>query len=492
MDLRYDESGSSNIGEEFVEEITPRRMNVNISYPNNPYYFINTELEVIDLDKECEDDIASGDGFLISAPKATIKKDINNPDGIYSPKFGPKFGDKNPFGDRYSCECGFYTGRINHGLECPVCHKTCKFIDDRMDIFGWIRVNEPYHIIHPHFYDALNYIFGSSPYNKDGKRMKGTKLENMLNYNPKVDINGFIGECEFKPDKEPFFGIGMIDFYERFDEILDYYIKLNPKKMDYYNEIQKYRNIVFCHSIPVYTTHLRPSSITDGCMRYEPNNACYNMINRHVHKINKTTRNMNRDKTTKNIDLFSTQSLYMKLCNNIIKNMSGKKGNIRMLFGGRFNFAVIRQNAQLRCDQVLLPYVMLVKCLQQRIINILIRTYNISPSEAYDMWSRALANKDPRICEIIDTIIRNDPSGEGLPVIINRNPTISFGRELQMYCIGYTNTLTMSIPLQVLKMLAADFDGENDFYADTSIIVVNSVYAEMYIFHHVLLLGKKK
>ena len=31
---------------------------------------------------------------------------------------------------------------------------------------------------------------------------------------------------------------------------------------------------------------------------------------------------------------------------------------------------------------------------------------------------------------------------------------------LQMYCIGYTDTLTMSIPLQILPLLAADFDGE--------------------------------
>ena len=29
-----------------------------------------------------------------------------------------------------------------------------------------------------------------------------------------------------------------------------------------------------------------------------------------------------------------------------------------------------------------------------------------------------------------------------------------------MYCVGYTNTLTMSIPLQILKLLAADFDGD--------------------------------
>ena len=30
---------------------------------------------------------------------------------------------------------------------------------------------------------------------------------------------------------------------------------------------------------------------------------------------------------------------------------------------------------------------------------------------------------------------------------------------LQMFCIGFTDSLTMSVPLQVLKLLAADFDG---------------------------------
>lgn len=67
----------------------------------------------------------------------------------------------------------------------------------------------------------------------------------------------------------------------------------------------------------------------------------------------------------------------------------------------------------------------MVKCLQQRIINILIRTYNISPSDAYDIWQKAIATKDERIAEIIDAIIHSEP--EGLPVIINRNPTINYG-----------------------------------------------------------------
>ncbi len=81
---------------------------------------------------------------------------------------------------------------------------------------------------------------------------------------------------------------------------------------------------------------------------------------------------------------------------------------------------MIRQDATLRCDQVKLPYVTMVKCLQQQIINILVRNYNISPSEAYDKWYRSIAKKDDRVAEIIDNLIKASP--DGIPVIINRNP----------------------------------------------------------------------
>ena len=94
----------------------------------------------------------------------------------------------------------------------------------------------------------------------------------------------------------------------------------------------------------------------------------------------------------------------------------------------RYNFSsrsVIRQDALLRTDQVKLPYVTLVKCLQQPIINVLVRNYNISPSEAYDRWYRAIAKKDDRIAEILDNFIH--ANSEGLPILINRNPTINYG-----------------------------------------------------------------
>lgn len=123
----------------------------------------------------------------------------------------------------------------------------------------------------------------------------------------------------------------------------------------------------------------------------------------------------------------------------------------------RYNFAcraVIAQDPTLRIDQVKLPYTELVICLLELIENILMRSYNMSPSEAYDKWKNAIATYDDRIGEIINMIIKATPNG--LPVVINRNPTINYGSILQVYCIGFTKTLTMSISLQVLKPLCAD------------------------------------
>lgn len=55
-------------------------------------------------------------------------------------------------------------------------------------------------------------------------------------------------------------------------------------------------------------------------------------------------------------------------------------------------------------------------------------------------------------------MIKSHP--RGLPVLINRNPTIGYGSIIQMFVIGINNTYTMSIPLQCLNGLKADFDGD--------------------------------
>ena len=417
------------------EERNEVRLNVQLTYPHSDKYEYVTRLENIDLDAEAQHDISTGQGFLVEAPMNSIKKDIKNVNGIYSSRFGQKLDDINPFADRYSCECGETTGRIMNGTTCPTCHTRVKYVDDNFKMFAWIVLKEPYHIIHPKFYESLEYLLGSSKYNIERKKVKAapktkrinkpSKLKNILNYSPEVDKHGILSPCEFKPDDEPFYGIGMMEFYQRFDEILDYYAQKNPKKKEYVDDIKEHRNLVFCHSIPVFTTHLRPIDVRNQEMFFDPVNGIYNMINKHAHNINNDKRKMNQNIKIKNSELFKLQMKFVELCDEVLNSLSGKYGNLRMLIGGRYNYSsrsVIRQDPTLRIDQIKLPYVTLVKILQQRIVNILIRSYNMSPSEANDIWSKALAKKDERVAEIITMIIK--ANGEGLPCILNRNPRI--------------------------------------------------------------------
>lgn len=47
-----------------------------------------------------------------------------------------------------------------------------------------------------------------------------------------------------------------------------------------------------------------------------------------------------------------------------------------------------------------------------------------------------------------------------------------------MFCVGFTHTLTMSVPLQVLKLLAADFDGD---VLNIFIIINRAFYERCYV-----------
>ena len=437
-------------------------LNVKYSYPYNPDYDYETCFDRINLDEECEKDLATGNGFIISSPKATIKKDIKDPDGIFSTRFGQKLGDMNPFADRYSCNCGKIQHRVNHGKWCSECKSYCHFVGDNFKLFGWIKLEE-FHFIHPTMYRSIEYLCGPAKQDLEIKKQKGTKLKNMLYYNAAISQSGHIIGVVDQPPDEPFSGIGMIEFYNRFDEIMEYYVKKYPKKIEYYVDIMNDRDKVFAKSFPVFTTHLRPADIQDENMFFEPMNADYNMINILIHRINKNATKMQRDIKTKNQYLYKMQMKIMHLFDNVLDICKGKKGQFRMLVSGRHNFssrAVIAQDPSLRIDQCRLPYAALVKMLELRITNIYMRLYNVSMAEASDVIMKAKTHKNERIAAIIDSIIKNTTS-EGLPIILNRNPTINYGSIMQLFCIGYTDDLTIRVPLQILPPLAADFDGDS-------------------------------
>ena len=422
------------------------KINARLHYPFSDLYTYKTVLERLNLDEERAKDVRSGRGFVITRSLG-IREDVKDINGIFSSRFGKTLNDDHPFEDFYRCQCGKLMGKFNEGRTCEICHTTVKFVDNDFGYFGWIVLKDDYPVIHPSLFMALASFIGTE------------EFDNIICIQSKKNEDGQEIEIK-KPKKEPFYGIGLQEFHSRFEEIMEFYYQTkckSPSKLERYNDIMKDKDKIFTHSIPVFTTLLRPYKIEGGEMHYESTNSIYKILATIATKINSDSLTMNRNKKTKNELLYDFQMKVKELFDEINKILSGKKGSVRGLIGGRFNFtarSVIAPDHTLQVDEVKLSYQCLVGLLQQRIVNILHKAYNMSYNEAYIFLDSNRRYENPVIRQVIESVIKSYP--RGLPVIINRNPTIVYGGILSTKCIGISENYSLMVPLAILRGLAAD------------------------------------
>lgn len=413
-------------------------------YPYNSKYKYQAKLEIINLDEERKKDILSNNGFFVKESQS-IKKDLKSIDGILSSRFGDMNGDPNPFANRYSCDCGKLTHRINQGMICDNCHTMVQYRDDNFKITGWICLTNEY-IIHPNLYKSISFFIGTK------------RFETIIKPEDDVNEDGFIVKKKETKD-EPYDNIGITEFKNKFEDIMKFYLAKSPSKQDYYDHIMANKEKIFIQSIPVYTSLLRPARVDGENLIFESTNAIYNMMAKLAPSINRNNLSLFRKKKSKKLLLWELQEKYNDLYTEIENILAQKKGIIRNLFGGRYNFtsrAIIVPDPELRIDTIKLPYAALVEVLQQTIVNILRKSYNITYSEAWDIWYMSQLEVNDRVVQIIESIITNQDNGRGIPFIVNRNPSITYGSLQQMYCVGINFNYTMSVPIQPLPKWNAD------------------------------------
>ena len=432
------------------------QLEVSGNYPNNqtldefgrPMYRYESGIEPIDFNQECEHDLIAGKGFLITK-KQDIKRDVRSKDSIFSSRYGLQLDDMTPFGDVYKCDCGRTQLRVNNGLLCPICHTKVKYVSNDFSITGWIKVNEPHFIIHPNMFKKLVAFIGNK------------NLNLILDLDYKIDEDGF--RILKEPLKSnPYQCIGFQEFREKFDELMEFFrnkYKSNKNKQDLYKDIMKNRNIIFTNSIPVYTSQLRPYTIKQNNFNFEGNNARYNVIAGIAAKLNKSEFNTRGRKKSTSQLMYDIQMKYMEIYADLEKIIAQKKGYVRALNGGRYNFTarnVIIPDPDLRIDEIILPYSTLIEIMSLTLINILTKTY--SPSEAYRIWDEARIIYNPMIADLIQSIIDSQYVG----IILNRNPSISPASIIQLHIIGVSkdDTYSCKVPHEILKSMGADFDGD--------------------------------
>ena len=216
-------------------------------------YNKGVQLEKLDWDKECERDLMLGRGFVVSQPAIT-GKDTKSMYGIQSPLFASDWSDgEDAFSDRFKCQCGAMKGKIFEGEICPECKTKIEFRDVALSYTGWIIINN-YKIIQPIYYNKLASIIGNKTFNE------------IIKYDKFIDRDGHVQEKT--TDSNPFKGIGLIEFKERFKEILDYYKVKKKNKLEEIAEIEEDIDKVFASCIPVFSSILRPVSFKNDSFFY--------------------------------------------------------------------------------------------------------------------------------------------------------------------------------------------------------------------------------
>lgn len=205
----------------------------------------------LNWDEECRLDLMLGKGFLITEPAIT-NKDQKSYNGIQSSRFGTDWSDDDAFMDRWTCKCKSIQGKIFEGEVCPHCKTKVEYRDVDLSVTGWIVINN-HKLIQPSYYNKLSGIIGSR------------QFKEIVEYDKFIDRNGHIQQ---KDSSNPFKGIGIIEFQERFDEILAYYKNKKKNKLEEIKEIEEDRDKIFTSSIPVFSAVLRPISFRQESFFY--------------------------------------------------------------------------------------------------------------------------------------------------------------------------------------------------------------------------------
>lgn len=397
-------------------------------------------------------DIMEGNGFIISDPPE-ITMDGEKKKTLYGPRsplYGTTYEDEQSYIERYRCKCGAFKSRLFEGEVCPICGEK---VEDRgldLSITGWIVLDDN-SIINPYYYKKFELILGKT---------KKQIFSDMIYARYKVDTNGIVSRVKEGdidgPLSSPFYGIGVRGFYDNFEDIIDYFIKLKKDKADSLEQIRREKRNVFCSHIPIMTTFIRPQSASGDTLYY-------NTIDKSINTLFTLKEQL---KSCEELDKEYILQRIQNKANNIweigFSILNGKEGLIRgEILGGSLNYtsrSVIVPDPSLRDNEIDVSYHAFLELYRYKIIYYLMKIQDITLGKAYNIW-KAATKFDPVVYNTMKFIVDYAKT----KVVLNRNPTLNYYSILLLNIRNISSDeedYTYSLPLSILPGLNADFDGD--------------------------------
>lgn len=271
-------------------------------------------------------DLLNGNAFIITEP-AEISLDGTKQKSLYgpqSPLYGTNYEDEQAFIERYRCRCGEFKSRQFEGEICPKCGTPVEARDSDINVTGWISLGNN-KIINPYYHHKLVSAIGKNIFpdiinakykiNTDGKREK-----------PKEE------DLDSKPSS-PYAGIGVDEFYNNYETILEYFKSVKPGKSSTIDLLIKDKRKVFTSHIPIASTLLRPQSVTSDTFYF-------NTIDKIVNTTFSLSENLKHCiDVERDYILHRLQTKVNEMWNIYFEELNGKEGLIRgNILGGSLNF----------------------------------------------------------------------------------------------------------------------------------------------------------
>ena len=289
---------------------------------------IGPRFKCMNWEEEFTADMVTKKGFVVrSKPFKSKLKDkkgsimshgIKEKYGIHSPLFGTEWSDENAFAERYSCECHSLIGKIYEGEICPNCGTKVQYIDVDLKVFGWLKINNPqFTLIQPLMYKKISAFLGSV----------NNLLDKIINFKMDMTLDG-----EYKPidgfdyKKHPYFGIGMVEFRNKFDEIMAFYLKKKKNKKELYNQIMMDKDKIFVTVVPVYSALLRQVFFSDEDFSYTKIDKYYNSMFGNINKLNEETEINHNNIAKINKNLYRAQCNLNNAFDFIFNGLTEKEG----------------------------------------------------------------------------------------------------------------------------------------------------------------------
>lgn len=400
-------------------------------------------VEKIPLDVECWHDIATGNGIRLTSVESFDKKNQKIYHGLQSEFFGTDFSSDWAFKERRSCKCGKYMGKAYSGMVCDVCGSKVEYHDIDLKKTGWIIIDK-FQVLSPIYSAKLAAALG----NFNGESI----LKLILSRKYHEEGNPEFTEKDLQIlKKHPFIQKGMLWLKDNINEVLDYYAPKKPGKAKLFKELKAEQDLMWTHSIPVYTSFLRTELPGDkGSKNYKLK------INTHFKSIIKLANQINdidddeMDYATMNsIDIYLSgiQREIDQVFDTTYKDLTAKTGIITSkILGGRYNFSarciIVPDSGILRSDEVIVGYIVFLELFRYEIQNEYRKLHGCTPDQANRAWKKATNHFDPKIYAIIEHMLNDKEYKKYLGCIINRNPSINYGSFIYVKIVGVKKNIT--------------------------------------------------